>query len=193
MAEKNRDDLKEYFEIGKKPTEQEYADLIDSFINRLDDNFAMSFDTSGNAFIHNNLGIGTANPQHRLDIPTGAGNLKTYTHGLEYTVNTNGGWARSFRFRNENDGKTAVFGSLNGAAYISAGININTDSVGHINQDITVLTNGNVGIGTTTPTEKLEVNGKIKATDINFSGLPTSSAGLDPGDVWNDAGTLKIV
>ena len=39
----------------------------------------------------------------------------------------------------------------------------------------------------------VEVNGKIKATDINFSGLPTSSVGLSAGDVWDDNGTLKIV
>jgi len=28
---------------------------------------------------------------------------------------------------------------------------------------------------------------------INFSSLPTSSAGLSTGDIWNDGGTLKIV
>lgn len=51
-----------------------------------------------------------------------------------------------------------------------------------------------VGIGTDTPTEKLEVNGKIKATDINFSGLPayTSVAnaiagGLVSGDLFRDS------
>jgi hypothetical protein len=35
--------------------------------------------------------------------------------------------------------------------------------------------------------------GKIKASSINFTGLPTSVAGLEQGDVWNDNGTLKIV
>lgn len=29
--------------------------------------------------------------------------------------------------------------------------------------------------------------------NVNFSGLPTSSAGLVSGDLWNDLGTLKIV
>ena len=29
--------------------------------------------------------------------------------------------------------------------------------------------------------------------NINITGLPTSSAGLSAGDVWNDSGTLKIV
>ena len=52
---------------------------------------------------------------------------------------------------------------------------------------------GSVGIGIATPSEKLEVDGTIKATAINFSGLPTSSTGLSTGDVWNDGGTLKIV
>jgi hypothetical protein len=56
-----------------------------------------------------------------------------------------------------------------------------------------VLPNGNFGIGVEEPTEKLHVGGKIKATSINFTGLPTSANGLETGDVWNDNGTLKIV
>jgi hypothetical protein len=58
---------------------------------------------------------------------------------------------------------------------------------------MTMMGNGNLGLGVATPTEKFEVNGKIKATSINFSGLPTSTAGLSSGDVWNDGGVLKIV
>jgi hypothetical protein len=66
-------------------------------------------------------------------------------------------------------------------------------SAGKGNPQLYLAVNQNVGIGTTTPTEKFEVNGKIKATSINFSGLPTSSVGLSSGDVWNDGGVLKIV
>lgn len=42
MAEKNRNDLKSYFNAGDRPTENEFADLIDSFVNRLDDDFVES-------------------------------------------------------------------------------------------------------------------------------------------------------
>ncbi len=36
---------------------------------------------------------------------------------------------------------------------------------------------------------------RITVTDgnVNITGIPTSSAGLSTGDVWNDSGTLKIV
>ena len=46
-----------------------------------------------------------------------------------------------------------------------------------------ITSTGNVLIGTTT-------NG---ASKLRLVGLPTSAAGLSAGDIWNDAGTLKIV
>lgn len=49
-------------------------------------------------------------------------------------------------------------------------------------------TSQNVGIGTTSPQETLHVDGTVR-----FENLPTSSAGLSSGDLWNDSGTLKIV
>jgi hypothetical protein len=65
---------------------------------------------------------------------------------------------------------------------------------------MTLLANGNVGIGVTSPSEKLEVNGTIKATDINFTGLPTyadeaaaTTGGLSTGDLYKTStGEIRI-
>lgn len=46
MAEKNRNTLKTYFQTGKKPTEAQFADLIDSFVNRLEDDYIASLPNS---------------------------------------------------------------------------------------------------------------------------------------------------
>jgi hypothetical protein len=34
MAEKNRTELKSYFETGDRPTQDEFVDLIDSAVNK---------------------------------------------------------------------------------------------------------------------------------------------------------------
>ena len=39
----------------------------------------------------------------------------------------------------------------------------------------------------------LQSAGQVNVNTINAANLPTSSSGLRTGDVWNDAGTLKIV
>jgi hypothetical protein len=72
---------------------------------------------------------------------------------------------------------------------------------------LTVLDNGNVGIGLGEPAERLHVDGNTRldgsiaigggsptvTSILNVTGLPTSSAGLVAGDVWNNAGVLTIV
>lgn len=40
---------------------------------------------------------------------------------------------------------------------------------------------------------ELRTPGRLEAKTLNISSLPTSATGLAPGDVWSDAGTLKIV
>lgn len=123
--------------------------------------------SDGNTFpINGNVGIGTLNPSHRLDVFTGSTNIKTYTYGLETTVDTTGGWARSIRFRNENNNAVAAFGSLHGNAFIASGFDVNTDPVGYMSPQLFIKSNGNVGIGTTSPLSKLSVNGTIQAKEV---------------------------
>lgn len=40
---------------------------------------------------------------------------------------------------------------------------------------------------------KIDASGRATISTLNISNIPTSSSGLSSGDVWNDAGTLKIV
>lgn len=60
------------------------------------------------------------------------------------------------------------------------------------------ISSGNIGIGVKVPTAKLEVAGKIKAVDVNFSGLPifaddAAAASLTAGDMYRTAtGELRI-
>jgi len=73
-------------------------------------------------------------------------------------------------------------------------VNILSDG-GTGNDTVNILTNGSDGQDT------LNVGSVASAVDafnvyasnIKFSGLPTSSSGLTSGDLWNDSGTLRIV
>jgi len=112
-----------------------------------------------------NVGINVTNPSHKLHVYTGSASFKTYQYGTEITVNTTGGWARSNRFRNENDDKTIAFGAVSGRAYISTGFDIAADPTGYQNQKLTILENGNTGIGTISPVEKLDVEGAVQAVN----------------------------
>ncbi|WP_179019879.1 hypothetical protein [Winogradskyella forsetii] len=59
---------------------------------------------------------------------------------------------------------------------------------------------GNIGIGVVAPAEKLEVNGKIRAVDVNFSGLPVYAdeaaailGGIATGDLYQTpTGEIRI-
>lgn len=52
MAQKNRTDLKAFFETGDKPTQSQFADLIDSFYNIDEDDSGWQTATLQNGFIN---------------------------------------------------------------------------------------------------------------------------------------------
>lgn len=120
-----------------------------------------------------NVGIGTTNPTNALSVTTsnngdevnitnsGSGNAVidyfTSNGGQSYIGQVNGTWGGSLT-------NPSVFESNKNIAITPV---LNDPSMG-----ISLLTNGNIGIGTTTPDQKLAVNGTIhsKAVLVDLTG-----------------------
>jgi hypothetical protein len=129
---------------------------------------------------NNRVGIGTSSPGASLDV---VGSLRggSNTVSGNYNLSLRSG-ASDATFLTRYSTGVAEIRNYGGAFQLA------TQAL----EDILILTNnterlridssGNVGIGTSNPGSKLSI-----------VGLPTSSAGLSAGDVWNDGGTLKIV
>ncbi len=119
-----------------------------------------------------NVGIGTTSPGGALDVVTGGGtNVTTYAYGLDTKVAAIGAWARSNRIYNSNyTASTVFFGAIGGAssltyAYWSVGDPATADPSGYSTSNgIFLNSSANVGIGTTSPSYKLDTSGDIRST-----------------------------
>lgn len=126
-------------------------------------------DGGSSYFTAGNVGIGTTSPTSLLNIKGTGGN----TSGLE--------------FENAHDKVNMYFPSNNDNSdfqitYLGTG-----ESEINLQADGDVILNGysgNVGIATTSPTEKLEVNGTVKATA--FMGDGSQLTGISAG-VWDES------
>jgi hypothetical protein len=138
-----------------------------------------------------NVGIGTTSPTYKLDVAGGQRiNMSTSTTVLEiYNTDTNDG-----------NGVFIKAGGVNSTKYALVIQNAASTNL------MTVLANGNVGIGTTTPAVKLEVssdimagiNSKIgfrySADNNNYYNYITAN-GANPltlvGGMWSQFGTVE--
>ena len=128
--------------------------------------FTIQINFAQNNTTFNNVSIGTDGPAYGVKI-------KANFPGVT------GGWARAFSITNETDNQTYISlgslgGTVNGVSYIANSyIGKNYDD-----QYMTFLPNGNIGIGTTNPAQKLEVNGSA-----TFNGAIISSSSDNSGGV----------
>jgi len=144
-----------------------------------------------------NVGIGTTTADYRTQIETTSANVLLVKNTSSTSFN------RSYFHNNNNIGTQFLnFGSAYGF-----GTEFSVGQNGSVLQSNTTSAFA-IGTSTSTPlylgtnaTERMRITssgnvyiGKTSGSSkFGISGLPTSSAGLSSGDIWNDGGTLKIV
>lgn len=118
------------------------------------------------------VGIGTSKPSAQLDVNNNILlGLDEPAYGVRIKANWpshTGGWARGFYIANEDNSKNYFSVGVTGLA--TAGVtNMSYAWLGkdYNNAHMFFLPNGNVGIGTANPTEKLSVNGNITVKGDN--------------------------
>jgi len=147
-APKNRETLKNYFKRGSLPTEQSFADLIDSAVNRLDDGFTFSPDDGWQ--------VAATDDRARLlalyqDLKKLEAQLPAWLLELAGTSAQPGGLSFSVP-----SGAPPAASS----PHSPAGPTTPTAGPASVSR-LYLQPDGNVGVGTTAPTDKLDVRGFV--------------------------------
>ena len=115
--------------------------------------------TNGLIIENGRVGIGTTTPASQLDVSgVGATIISRSTSGPSYFKLYNGGNNIYISLDNNNSFTYRLMQAGNFLFKNSANVDL-----------MTILSTGNVGISTTSPSEKLDVNGNIKATAFLYS------------------------
>ena len=157
----------------------------------------LAFSSNGNVrmFIDGggNVGIGESNPARRLSVRRDTGitaGFNDISQFLDTTLGAGGSVSLNLGRANssKNLGKMAF-------KYAGSGSNSNALNFGFYDADnlMTLLANGKVGIGTSNPTEALEVAGSIKITGSSRLLLPNFWIGAVPNTANNNNGAVLLV
>jgi len=121
---------------------------------------------TNNLYVDQKIGIGTYSPSGKLHIYELSGTVHSSTNGTMILEHGNNGGASSIIFKSKvNKGSDYGYIQYQDSSSVNAGgeeakliIGTQNDN----NDDIILLPSGNVGVGTTGPSEKLDVSGSIK-------------------------------
>jgi hypothetical protein len=121
---------------------------------------------TGTSYFSGNVGIGTASPSGKLTVTGSSGDARSVTIDN-----------REIKFRGDAVAHFSIFGPDTGKSYLTIQNTGNNYLPGTAGTDLlTITSTGNVGIGTTTPSAKLEVNGAIRLQPI-ATPVPGAAAG----------------
>ncbi len=160
--------------------------------------------TSGNDIYYNvasgNVGIGTATPAALLHVSNGRTHLETLSGGLTNVLtlgNTHVSVTQDFGSSMSFKTGSALLGDI-GSAWSTSGdtgssyMRFETRTGGALTEKVRITSAGNLGIGTTTPSEKLEVTGNILIPN-NFSLQAKDSGGTTrPMMTWTASNDLSF-
>jgi hypothetical protein len=149
-------------------------------------------DVNGTARVQNTITLTGINTPNNANLPLKLGNFtldvqttnpNTATGSIITTgaiTKTDNGVKNIINVNNAVTSTAANFNTLNGFAFTST-----------INQTLGTIRGIYIAPTLTASTNFRAI--ETTAGNVIFGGLPTSSAGLPTGAIWNDAGTLKIV
>jgi fibronectin-binding autotransporter adhesin len=132
-----------------------------------------------------NVGIGTSNPSHTLTVENLSG-------GVPGLLVLRGGFTAadlgvSMSFRSNGGVDYARIQGLRGTASNNGYLSLIVQDAGVMSEKVRISSSGNVGIGTTAPATKLDVEGTIQIAD----GGETCTIAANAGMVKYAAGTLQ--
>jgi hypothetical protein len=198
MTKRNRESLRQYFLTGKAPTEGQFADLIDSAINQLDDSVTTDR--------HGRVGIGAPAPSANLTVRgrlftplTGtvslvAGSADLVGDGTSFDSEVAAGdvirvGQEVFNVAHVTDATHALLGAPAANSADDAGayrdVSLLLVENGKGDAQLVVDKSGNVGVGVALPGAKLHVGGRLLASELAGDGQ-----GLTNLQASNIEGTL---
>ena len=119
---------------------------------------------------YQNVGIGTTSPNHKLDIYSNENVPLRIHRPNNANLDSDGAWGIGFSTRGDavtstTDTRSGIFSYYNGNLFLATN-NTRIDQDPFDYARLTILSGGNVGIGTTSPGQKLDVSGNIASNSI---------------------------